>query len=185
MSKAERPRILWGITGSVAAIRSDRLATALADVGDIKAVVTRRARHFIPSDIPEFPVHDDNDEWNSWRKLGDPVLHIELRRWADVMVIAPLSADALAKMAVGIADTLLLSVVRAWDYSRPLVVAPAMNTMMWEHPVTGEHLAKLESWGVRVVSPVAKELACADVGMGAQASAETIAAAVRDAAHSK
>lgn len=185
MSDAKRPQILWGITGSVAAIRSDRLALALGQVGDVQAVVTRRAKHFIPRDIPLFPVHDDDNEWNSWQKLGDPVLHIELRRWANVFVIAPLSADALAKIAVGMADTLLLSVARAWDYSRPLIVAPAMNTMMWEHPITREHLAKLESWGVRVVLPVAKELACADVGMGAQASAETITAAVRGAIASK
>ncbi len=185
MTDATRPRILWGITGSVAAIRSDRLALALAEIGEIQAVVTRRARHFIPSNTPSIPIHDDDNEWNSWQKLGDPVLHIELRRWADVFVIAPLSADGLAKIAVGIADTLLLSVARAWDYSRPLIVAPAMNTMMWEHPITREHLAKLESWGVRVVSPVAKELACADVGMGAQASAETIATAVRDAVRLK
>jgi phosphopantothenoylcysteine decarboxylase len=175
------PHILWGITGSVAAIRSDRLGHELAAQGELKAIVTRRAQHFLPEGMPEVPIYSDDDEWSSWKKLGDPVLHIELRRWADVLVIAPLSADALAKMAHGICDTLLLSVARAWDYSRPVIVAPAMNTMMWEHPLTTEHLDRLRSWGVGVVDPVSKELACADVGMGAQAPADAIVAMVRRA----
>jgi phosphopantothenoylcysteine decarboxylase len=179
MTQDDHPRILWGITGSVAAIRSDRLAADLAAIGTVKAVVTQRAKHFLPTSIPSIPMIDDEDEWNSWKELGDPVLHIELRRWADLFIIAPLSADTLAKMAHGISDSLLLSVARAWDYTRPVVVAPAMNTMMWEHPITRIQLDQLRAWGVVVVEPVSKQLACADVGMGAQASSEVIANAVR------
>lgn len=63
--------------------------------------------------------------------MGDPVLHIELRRWADVLVLAPLSANTMAKVAHGLCDNLLTSVVRAWDYAKPMIVAPAMNTYMW------------------------------------------------------
>lgn len=171
-----RPRILWGLTGSVATIRAGALANQLLEVGEVRAVVTRRARHFLeplPTTIPTF---DDDDEWDSWKKLGDEVLHIELRKWADVFLIAPVTADCLAKVSNGLSDTLLLSVARAWDFEKPFVLAPAMNTKMWEHPVTSEHLAKVANWGVQIVEPVAKKLACSDVGMGGLAPPETISA---------
>lgn len=175
-----RPRILWGLTGSVATIRADRLAEQLLQLGEVKAVVTHRARAFLPALPESISIHDDQDEWSTWQQLGDPVLHIELRRWADLFVIAPASADVLAKMSAGISDTLLLSVARAWDFTRPLLVAPAMNTLMWEHPTTAEHLNRLTSWGARVISPVSKKLACEDVGMGALAPPEEIAELASD-----
>lgn len=71
-------------------------------------------------------------------------------------------------------------VCRVYDPSTPTVLAPAMNTKMWEHPVTTEHLSKLESWGHTIVPPVAKKLACGDIGVGAMASVETVVAAVRE-----
>src|SRR5262245_20486764 len=70
----------------------------------------------------------------------DPVLHIELRRWADLLVIAPLDANTLAKLAYGLSDNLLTCLYRAWDRRRPIVLAPAMNTFMWENPLTDRHL---------------------------------------------
>jgi phosphopantothenoylcysteine decarboxylase len=73
----------------------------------------------------------------------DPVLHIELRRWADLLVIAPLDANTLAKLAYGLSDNLLTCLYRAWDRRRPIVLAPAMNTFMWESPLTGRHLRLL------------------------------------------
>ena len=71
------------------------------------------------------------------------MLHIELRRWADLFVIAPLDANTLAKLAGGLADNCLSCVWRAWDLARPVVLAPAMNTLMWEHPLTARHLRTL------------------------------------------
>lgn len=65
----------------------------------------------------------DEDEWRGWKQVGDPVVHIELRRWADVFVIAPLSANTLAKLANGLCDNLVTCVARAWDFNRPLVVS--------------------------------------------------------------
>ena len=174
-----RPRILWGLTGSVATIRAERLADELLAIGEVRAVVTRRARSFLPPLPESIQIHDDDKEWSTWRQLGDPILHIELRRWAEIFVVAPASADALAKISAGISDTLLLSVARAWDFSRPMIVAPAMNTFMWNHPTTVEHLGRLKSWGIDVVSPVEKKLACEDVGMGALAPAEGIAERVK------
>lgn len=175
---SERPRILWGMTGSVATIRAPILARLLLEVGEVQAVVTERSRHFLDPLPEEILVHTDASEWLAWRALGDPVLHIELRRWADCLLIAPLSANSLAKMAGGLCDNLLLSVARAWDYSKPLLVAPAMNTLMWDHPVTAKQIATLIEWGARVIEPVEKKLACADVGLGALAPAEEIAAQV-------
>lgn len=92
----------------------------------------------------------DEDEWPSpadpsgpgWRR-DDPVPHIELRRWADVLVFAPLDANTLAKLAAGLSDNLPTCVYRAWDFRRPVVLAPAMNTLMWESPLTARHLAAL------------------------------------------
>ena len=103
-------------------------------------------------------------------------------QWADVLVIAPLSANTLAKLAIGLCDTLLTCVFRAWDKGRrdkPIVVAPAMNTKMWEDPVTALHLGALrERYAIRTVGPVVKQLACKDVGMGAMAEPRDIAATV-------
>lgn len=173
-------RIVWGITGSVAAIRGDVLARELLAIGEVRAVYTYRAKHFLPKLPEQITCYGDEEEWAAWSQLGDPVLHIELRRWADVFLIAPATADCLAKLSQGICDNLLLSLARAWDFSKPMLVAPAMNTMMWTHPTTEEHLHRLRSWGIRICDPVSKRLACEDVGMGALAPAEEIARQVQE-----
>ena len=131
-------------------------------------------------------------------------MHIELRRWADLFMIAPLDANTLAKLACGLADNCLTCVWRAWDPDRPVVLAPAMNTLMWEHPLTGRHLRQLATdagagiippevnldgvmtWinqtcpRLRVVPPVSKRLACGDVGIGGLAEVADIVAAVAE-----
>jgi phosphopantothenoylcysteine synthetase/decarboxylase len=127
------------------------------------------------------------------------VPHIELRRWADLLIIAPCSANTLARIAGGAADNLLTCVARAWPFAcaeggggggggggppraaKPVLLAPAMNTAMWEHPVTAQHLRAVEGWGFTVIPPVEKRLVCGDVGVGAMAAAEDIAAAARAA----
>jgi phosphopantothenoylcysteine decarboxylase len=99
-----------------------------------------------------------------------------------MLVIAPLSANTLAKISNGLCDNLLSTVVRCWSFtSNPLLVAPAMNTVMWESPFTARHLATLRELGAAVVQPVAKQLACGDVGQGAMASVDDIAHAARQA----
>jgi len=175
--------ILLAVSGSVAAVRASRLASALTEVGTVRAAFTPAAVHFLERSEDAWPsgveTLFDADEWRQWNVLGDPVLHIELRKWSDVLVVAPASADLLAKIANGFSDNLVLSVCRAWDFTKPFLVAPAMNTMMWDHPVTASHLATLKQWGVRVIEPVEKKLACGDMGMGGMAAVEEIAAAVR------
>ncbi|XP_012940760.1 uncharacterized protein LOC101860265 [Aplysia californica] len=177
-------RVLIGCTGSVASIKIPPLVNALRQSGfqmDIKVVSTQNALHFFSKDELDVPVLTDKDEWETWSSVQDPVLHIELRRWADVFLIAPLDANTLAKMANGLCDNLLTCVVRAWDPARPLLFAPAMNTFMWEHPLTARHIAALTDLGYREVPCVRKKLACGDIGYGAMAEVPTLVAAVEEA----
>lgn len=126
------------------------------------------------------------------------MLHIELREWADMLVIAPLSAHTLAKLAQGLCDDTLTCVARAWDLGhgarpgKPMLLAPAMNTAMWEHPLTQQQLNTIQGfWNccrtttllkncIRVVAPQVKTLACGEVGDGALASVDTIVGIVKE-----
>jgi phosphopantothenoylcysteine decarboxylase len=179
-----RPRVLLGVSGSVAAIRVGQLAHLLCNYAEVKVVATTAARHFLKdADFPKacLPIHGDEEEWHQWQVVGDPVLHIELRKWADLLLVAPLSANTLAKMAQGLCDNCLTSVVRAWDFHKPMLVAPAMNTFMWDSPFTSQHLQALVQLGAAIIPPISKKLACGDVGNGAMATPEDIAARVHEA----
>src|SRR4051812_13463499 len=136
--------VLLGATGSVAAVRVPALFARLQQLGHaVKVVATRPSLYFFdPADLEtgRTAVVRDEDEWpgrdeGRRYRAGEPVPHIELRRWAELFVIAPLDANTLAKLAVGLADNCLTCVWRAWDPARPVVLAPAMNTLMWEHPL--------------------------------------------------
>eukprot|EP01105_Mastigella_eilhardi_P026256 TRINITY_DN7499_c0_g1_i1.p2 TRINITY_DN7499_c0_g1~~TRINITY_DN7499_c0_g1_i1.p2 ORF type:complete len:221 (-),score=68.78 TRINITY_DN7499_c0_g1_i1:1038-1670(-) len=185
----ERPQpchVLLCVTGSVAAIRAGKLAQLLLDNGaEVKIAASKYGLEFMQKDKTwatlqrTVEIYTDEREWSTWHKVGDPVLHIELRKWADVLVIAPLSANTLAKVANGICDNLVTCVARAWDLKRPFVVAPAMNTLMWSHPFTAEQMGVLTGrLGVYMVPPVAKKLACGDIGEGALADVADIVAKV-------
>ncbi len=176
-------KVLLGVTGSVAAIYTPELCDALRGAGhEVKVLATDPALYFFDPAPFGAALVRDADEWPGERyRRGDPVLHIELRRWADMLLIAPLDANTLAKLALGIVDNCLTCVYRAWDRGRPVVLAPAMNTRMWEHPATGRHLRQIgEDLGValRLVPPVSKRLACDEVGEGAMAPREAIVAAL-------
>jgi phosphopantothenoylcysteine decarboxylase len=168
--------LLLGVTGSVASTLTPQLFKALTDTFNIKVIATDSASKF-------FDQHDecfhrdyrrhlffDKDEWNpSWRK-GEKILHISLRDWASCILIAPLSANTLGKMANGLADNLLTSIIRAWDPTKPMVVAPAMNTQMWENPITSYQLGIIRTiYEPTIIQPIKKTLACGDVGIGAMA----------------
>ena len=99
-----------------------------------------------------------------------------MRRWADILVVAPASANLLSKASCGIADNFVLSVIRAWDFRKPCVLCPAMNTAMWTHPSTKESIDRLQSWGWEVLGPVEKVLACNEKGNGAMVSVQEIKA---------
>jgi phosphopantothenoylcysteine decarboxylase len=190
--------IILGLTGSVASTLALKIHDALVEAGaNVKVVATERSLEFFANshgktflysmvrtngkEYDKVPLLVDSDEWlPTWTK-DMPVLHIELRKWANAMVVAPLSANTLAKMANGFCDNLLTSIVRAWDMSKPMIVAPAMNTMMWDNPLTARHLSAIEDvYGAVVVQPVSKTLACNDVGIGAMADIGDIVQAVDD-----
>jgi phosphopantothenoylcysteine decarboxylase len=213
--------VLVGATGSVAAVKVPALYDALTNAGHaVRAVATKAATYFFePASVgPPNPfglarnveaVTLDEDEWAGHpdgRRYhrGDPIKHIDLRNWADVFLIAPLDANTLAKLAVGLCDNCLTCVWRAWDPKKPVVLAPAMNTLMWEHPFTRRHLRAVgadfgashvpghldgdvlirqindRAAGLRIVGPISKELACGDVGVGAMAEVPDLVAAVAD-----
>lgn len=143
-------RVVLGVTGSVAATRTPLLCQGLTQRGyQVRVVMTEHAEYFFDvRSLPVEAVFRDADEWPG-RELGtryqpgDPVLHIELRRWGDLLVVAPLDAHTLAKFALGLCDNLLTCLYRAWDRQRPILLAPAMNTFMWEHPAALRHLQLL------------------------------------------
>jgi len=181
---SRRPQVLLALTGSVATIKWQEIVRGLTEAGcDVTVMATRAAAHFVAAaaDGPApARVHTDDEEWRAWEGKGDPVLHIELRRRADILVFAPLSANTLAKLAHGLCDNLVTAVARAWDPARPVLACPAMNTMMWEHPHTARHLAELAALGYRVLGPVSKPLACGDVGNGAMSEpADVVAETLR------
>lgn len=197
--------VLLGATGSVAAVRVPALFDTLSDAGHaVKVVATDAATYFFDPAAVGGPVFRDSDEWPGERyERGDAVLHIELRKWADIFVIAPLDANTLAKLAVGLCDNCLTCVWRAWDPAKPVVLAPAMNTLMWANPFTRRHLRSLaadagaghipahldesqliaqindRSKTLRVVPPVEKPLACGDVGVGGLADVADVVGAVQ------
>jgi phosphopantothenoylcysteine decarboxylase len=180
-------RVLLAVTGSVAAIKTPELAALIQSHGhELRIVATKSATYFFdPAPFRHSHILTlDSDEWPGDRyQRGDPVRHIELRTWADVMCIAPLDANTLAKIANGLCDNALTSVVRAWDMSKPMIVAPAMNTFMWQHPLTQQQLTSLsthfKSNRFHMISPITKRLACGDEGIGAMADIGDIVASIR------
>ncbi|KAI5287301.1 hypothetical protein KEM52_001658 [Ascosphaera acerosa] len=218
--------VLVAASGSVATIKLPEILRALSRGHgsriSMRVILTASARNFLLGQSAEQPslralraydsvdgIYVDEDEWRTPWTRGAGILHIELRRWAHCLLIAPLSANTLAKLTAGICDNLLLSVVRAWDATRGqqraggqqsggapdvpsdapsalrqqtsaaatllqapprIFVAPAMNTCMWEHPLTARQLAVLEGeWGYREDGDGA--------GQGASAAASAAAAA--------
>lgn len=175
--------VLLGCTGSVASIKVPDIIKTLMESKreiEVQVVTTERACHFFNKEALGVKVHTDEDEWQMWQKRGDPVLHIELRRWADLMIIAPLDANTLAKISAGLCDNLLTCIVRAWDLERPLLFAPAMNTYMWDHPLTSEHISSLQKLGYKEIPCIEKTLMCGDKGLGAMAEVPTLVSAVEE-----
>ncbi|KAI3422112.1 hypothetical protein GPALN_012645 [Globodera pallida] len=176
--------VLLAVTGSVATIKIEELIAELhkqspANRLAIKVIATQSALNFFEASDVQEAIYDDRDEWNMWKKRGDPVLHIELRKWADSLLIAPLDANTLAKVANGICDNLVTSVVRAWDQRKPLYFAPAMNTAMWDNPLTYQHMKTLKELLLyREIPTIEKELMCGDKGYGAMASVQMIASII-------
>ncbi|KAK7512161.1 halotolerance protein [Phyllosticta citriasiana] len=219
-----KAHLLLAASGSVATIKIPLIIGALSKYPNlsIRLVLTSSAAAFLAGQSAEQPnletiasmpnvdgIYLDEDEWKEPWVRGNNILHIELRRWADLLVVAPLSANSLGKMVNGLCDNLLLSTIRAWDTTgtvdpvsdgfdaegqpvlRPrkktIIVAPAMNTAMWNHPVTKKQVALLEGeWNVKnegwveVLRPIEKRMACGDTGSGGMKEWEEIVVVIED-----
>ncbi len=164
MSLANK-NILLGVTGSIAAYKSADLVRRLRDAGaTVEVVLTRAGAEFItPLTLQALsgrPVHTRHLDPDAEAAMG----HIDLARWADLVLIAPASANIIAKLAQGIADDLLTTLVLASD--APLALAPAMNRVMWAHPATQDNIARLAGRGVHVFGPGSGDQACGETGPG-------------------
>ncbi|KAF7720090.1 Uncharacterized protein PECH_001201 [Penicillium ucsense] len=197
-----KKHLLLAASGSVATIKLVHIIKALAKHPNlsIRVILTSSAANFLNGTSQEQPtieslaslpnvdgVYQDQDELReSWTR-GAGILHINLRKWAHILVIAPLSANTMAKIVNGMSDNLLTDTVRAWDTTglegmeKRIVAFPAMNVAMWVHPVTAQQLRVLQqAWGVKlnqegkktgdgwfeVFEPIDKRLACGDLGIG-------------------
>lgn len=168
--------ILIVVTGSVAGIKVSELTQKLWAIpySEVKVVATQNGKKFLDQDMS---VIDDHNEWSSKQ---DKILHIELRNWADVLVFAPLSANTMAKLALGLCDNLATSIYRAWNFNKPVILCPAMNTQMWNNYPTNKYI-KILSKKTKILYPIRKRLACGDVGIGAMCKVDDIVKAVNDA----
>ncbi|MBK9485473.1 MAG: bifunctional phosphopantothenoylcysteine decarboxylase/phosphopantothenate--cysteine ligase CoaBC [Chitinophagaceae bacterium] len=167
----QNKKILLGVTGSIAAYKSAVLTRLLVKAGaEVKVVMTSSAKDFVTplslSTLSKNPVLTDLTENDSWAN------HVMLGRWADLMLIAPLSCNTLAKMATGLCDNLLMAVYLS--ATCPVVVAPAMDEDMWHHGTTKNNLETLKNFGNHIIPVENGELASGLVGEGRMAEPESI-----------
>ncbi len=173
----EGRRILLIIAGGIAAYKSLELIRRLRDRGAaVRCVMTKAAEQFVTplsvASLSEDKVYGDLFSLTDESEMG----HIRLSREADLLVVAPATAGLLARMAAGMADDLAATTLLASD--KPILVAPAMNALMWAHPATQANIATLAARGVRRVGPNAGDLACGEVGSGRMAEPMEIVAAI-------
>lgn len=173
----QNKKILLGVTGSIAAYKAAVLTRLLVKAGaEVKIVMTAAAKDFVTplslSTLSKNPVLADLTENDSWAN------HVMLGRWADVMLIAPLSCNTLAKMATGLCDNLLMAVYLS--ATCPVVAAPAMDEDMWHHGSTKKNLEALTAFGNHIIPAEHGELASGLVGEGRMAEPEAIVSWLND-----
>jgi len=174
-------RILLGVTGGIAAYKSAEIVRRLRERGaEVQVVMTGAARQFVTpltfQALSGRPVRTD-----LWDEAAEAAMgHIELARWADRILIAPASADFLARLAHGLASDLLTTLCLATDV--PIAVAPAMNRLMWANAATRANVALLAARGIEVIGPAEGDQACGETGPGRMVEPDVLAAAVIDRA---
>ena len=173
-------RILLIVGGGIAAYKTLELARLARKAGlGVRPILTRAGAQFVTplslSSLCESQVHSDLFSLTDEAAMG----HIELSRSADLVVVAPATADLMAKAAHGLADDLASTTLLATD--KPVLMAPAMNVRMWEHPATRRNLATLKADGIRFVGPDAGAMACGEFGEGRMAEPAAILEAILDA----
>ena len=165
MSASERTRVLLGVTGGIAAYKSPDLVRRLAERGaEVQVAMTAAARQFVTpltfQAVSGRPTRDDLWDTAAEAAMG----HIELARWAELVLIAPASANFIARLAHGQADDLLSTLCLATD--APIAVAPSMNRLMWANPATQANIATLRERGIAILGPAEGDQACGEVGPG-------------------
>jgi phosphopantothenoylcysteine decarboxylase/phosphopantothenate--cysteine ligase len=176
---ADRPlagrEVLLCVTGGIAGYKAADLASKLVQAGaSVTAAMTEAAQRFVGA--VTFQALTGRRVYGSlWQSSGDHASpHISLTERAELMIVAPATANMLAKMAAGIADDLVSALALSAQGACPILVAPAMNTRMWQAAPTTTNLARLREWGVHVVGPAEGRLACGTVGPGRMAEPEAI-----------
>ena len=170
-------KIILGVTGGIAAYKTPELVRRLKDRGaDVQVVLTRSAREFVTETtlqaVSGRPVRS-----NLWDKEAEAAMgHIELARWADLVLIAPATAEIMSRMAAGSASDLLTTLCIATE--APVAIAPAMNHVMWANPAVQENRQTLESRGVRILGPAVGDQACGETGPGRMVEPDGIVKAV-------
>lgn len=165
MAKGSKHRVILGVTGGIAAYKSPDVVRRLREQGaEVQVVMTDAASRFVTpvtfQAVSGNPVRDDLWDPQAEASMG----HIELARWAGAILVAPASADFIARLAAGMANDLLTTVCLATEAR--LIVAPAMNRLMWDHPATQTNVTLLRERGVSFVGPAEGEQACGEVGPG-------------------
>lgn len=179
MQSLTRQRVLLAITGSIAAYKTPILVRQLIAAGaEVQVVMTAAAKRFVaPMALAAVSAHAVRDDlWDETAELN--MGHIELARWADVILVAPASADVLARLAGGLADDLATTIALAT--TAPVIVAPAMNHVMWAHPATRANMDTLIARGVSCIGPDTGALAERESGAGRMSEPDTIVAALAE-----
>ena len=173
----EPRRILLAVTGGIAAYKVPELVRALSRAGHaVRCALTAEARRFVsPLVLQTLSGESVRSDLFDPSEEGE-IDHIRLADWADLVVVAPATENILAKMCHGVTDDLVTALLLATR--APILVAPAMNVNMWEHPATQENFARLLERGVRAIGPEPGELACGWEGLGRMSEPEAIAAEV-------
>jgi phosphopantothenoylcysteine decarboxylase/phosphopantothenate--cysteine ligase len=174
-------KILIGITGGIAAYKVPGVIRRLREAGyEVEAIATEAAFRFIPEETLAIavggPVHTDR----TWWEESGRVEHVRLARWADLVLVAPATADAMARVAIGLGDDVLSATILAG--AKNILWAPAMNPEMWDNPATRRNIETLKSWGHHFVGPAEGSMASAEEepGVGRLVDEAKIVAAVKE-----
>jgi len=177
ISEGDRPFVVLGVAAGIAAYKAVEVCRRLVDAGvHVAPVLTERATRFVGRATFD-ALGSEPTQTSVWDEAS-PIPHTRLGQRADLIVVAPATADLLARYSLGLADDLLTTTLVAT--AAPVVVCPAMHTEMWEHPTVRDNLARLEARGVTVIPPEDGRLAGGDTGSGRMAEPATIVATVLD-----
>jgi phosphopantothenoylcysteine decarboxylase/phosphopantothenate--cysteine ligase len=175
-------KVLVGVTGGIAAYKAPGVIRRLREAGrEVKVVATEAALRFIPEETLSIATGEGIHTDETWWERSGRVEHVSLARWADLVLVAPATADAMAKAAIGLGDDLLSATILAG--AKEVLWAPAMNPEMWSSPATKRNVETLKSWGHRFVGPEEGFMASAEEkpGVGRLADEAKIVAAVEEA----